>query len=150
MMTATWFAVTGCAPTSRTVSGEKGANARKEAKRKQMAPSVPFETDDAGNVVVNLDRCPALDDDHTAVTVEKTALSRPIILTHLTGNIYYALDSRCGHDSCTAIATLDGIFCPCDSTQYDFSGAAVKGSGGIPLRELPSLLNGSAIVITVN
>jgi hypothetical protein len=150
ILAGTLFFSMGCAPVSRNTVRQTGAKPpHREERRKQSVPAVPFEADQYGNVVVDLTLCPALDENRTAVEVDGTPLGRPIVLTHLMGNIYYALDSRCGRDTCTAVVASSEIICPCDSTHYDFSGAAVEGGGRRPLRELPSLLNGNRISITL-
>jgi len=111
-------------------------------------PSCSFDVDSDGSLIVDLGKCRTLEDDSTCVVLTGSSLGRPIFLAHLSDQIYYALDSRCRDGQCTARVSEQSVFCPCDSSRYDFTGAVTRGPAVQPLRELPSLKNGDRIRIT--
>jgi Rieske Fe-S protein len=137
MWAAFWMA--GCAAKSGRGMRETG----------EPASACSFQVDNDGSVIVDLGDCPRLDEDNSAVVLKGTSLGRPLLLSHLTDQLYYALDSRCGQDNCTVQLLPGGWLCPCDSTRYDFSGAPVEGPTAQPLREFPSLKNGTRVRISL-
>ncbi|HEY3294805.1 MAG TPA: Rieske (2Fe-2S) protein [bacterium] len=87
----------------------------------------PFSVDGQGRVVVNLSDVPALQQDNQAVAFFGTPLGHPLIVTHMTGDSYFALDSTCTHQSCTVDATSPEISCPCHGSLYNLNGTVARG-----------------------
>jgi Rieske Fe-S protein len=146
LIAALWIVV-GCA--SKAVRPAREAGKPPQESPRQNAPSCSFVLDNDGSLIVDLSECAGLEEDNSAVVLKGSALGHPLFLTHLTDQLFYALDSRCGHGACLAQNVPGGILCPCDSTRYDFSGAVLSGPGTEPLREFPSLKNGHRIRITI-
>jgi Rieske Fe-S protein len=116
---------------------------------KEIGPSCPFKVDDSGKVVVNLDDYPTLTQDGATAYLKHTPYGRPIIVTHTTEQLYYALDSHCMHMGCTVGATTPTLDCPCHGSKYTLTGAVVQGPTKKPLKELPLVKNGNLLEITV-
>ena len=73
---------------------------------------------------MNLADYPALASNNSAVSVDGTPLGRPLIVSHITGDEYHALDSRCTHQSCTVPPSMN---CPCHGSRYTLTGSVIQG-----------------------
>ncbi|HEY3296303.1 MAG TPA: hypothetical protein VGL38_12825 [bacterium] len=112
------------------------------------APTCSYVVDDSGNLILDLNECRTLQDDSSCVVLKGSSLGRPIYLTHIEDQIFYALDSRCAQGGCNATVHGKEFVCPCDSTHYALTGAILRGPASTGLRELPSLKNGNRIRVT--
>ncbi len=101
----------------------------------------------SGTVTLNLDDYPALAQDNSSVSVEVTALKQPLLVTHLTGETYYALSSRCTHHGCTVAATTPTLNCPCHDSHFNRDGSVAKGPAKQPLKSFPITKEGNILVI---
>ena len=96
---------------------------------------------------INLADYPALEHDNGAVSVGSNPLGRPLLVTHTSGEIYYALDSQCTHQGCTVAATLPTLNCPCHGSRFSLSGAVVIGPAARPLSSFTVHKNGNTLTI---
>lgn len=100
-----------------------------------------------GTYDVNLDDYPQLAADNTAVHITGSPLGRAILLVHVTGETYRALDSRCTHNGCTVGATSPTLNCPCHGSRFRFDGTVAQGPAAAPLPTYPVTKNGSILTI---
>jgi Rieske Fe-S protein len=114
------------------------------------AQGCPFTVDNQGRVVLDLTECTALSGDNSSTQLVGTSFGRPILVTHTTGQIYYALDSRCTHQSCTVSPTTPTLNCPCHGSRYALDGTVVQGPAPRRLPELALAKNGNLLTITVS
>ena len=101
----------------------------------------------SGTVTLNLDNYPALAQDNSSVSVEVKSLEKPLLVTHLTGETYYALSSRCTHAGCTVDATTPTLNCPCHDSRFNRDGSVAKGPATQALKSFPITKEGNILVI---
>ena len=107
----------------------------------------PFTVDENNNVRLDLNECGELLPDNTAIRLDGTPLGRPLLVTHTSGESFFALDSRCTHQGCTVAATTPTLNCPCHGSRFNLSGTVNQGPAAAPLRELPLTKQGSVLII---
>ena len=94
---------------------------------------------------LNLANYPALAADNSAVSVTGTPLpNRPLIVTHVSGDEYHALDSTCTHQACTVPASMR---CPCHGSVYNLSGGNVSGPAPRPLTSYQVTKDGNTLTV---
>jgi Rieske Fe-S protein len=140
----------GCKKAAKSVVETSGKPpAQNEAEALKAPPSCKYVVDGDGNLIVDMTDCHALAADSSFVLLQRTKLGRPVILSHDTGQLFYALDSRCTKDGCELRADSVTLFCPCDHSRFSLSGRVLDGPATAPLHEFPSLKNGDRIRITL-
>lgn len=102
----------------------------------------------SGTATVNLADFPALAAEDSAIAVNGTALGRPLLVTHITGDDYHALDSRCTHQGCTVAATSPTLNCPCHGSRYNLLGGVVNGPAPRPLTSFAVTREGNTLTVT--
>ncbi len=100
-------------------------------------------------ITLNLADYPPLADDNSSVSVSGTALGRPLLITHTTGDTYYALDSRCTHQSCTVVASTPTLNCPCHGSRFSLTGSVSSGPASTPLRSFTIRKDGNTLKIDI-
>jgi len=100
-------------------------------------------------MTVNLADYPQLAGTDRAVSLNSTPLSRPILLTHTTGDTYYALDSRCTHQSCTVAASTPTLNCPCHGSHFQLDGAVARGPATRALTAFAVTKDGDVLTIQI-
>ena len=69
----------------------------------------------------------------------------PIIINHETGQVYYAMDSRCSHEGCVVPpydASIGVMQCLCHGSQYALDGTVVHGPASTSLLRYQSSFDG--------
>ncbi|MBI5060243.1 ubiquinol-cytochrome c reductase iron-sulfur subunit [candidate division KSB1 bacterium] len=107
----------------------------------------PFTIDENNNVRLDLNDCGELLADNTAIRLDNTPLGRPLLVTHTSGESYFALDSRCTHQGCTVAASTPTLNCPCHGSKFNLTGTVNQGPAASPLREIPLTKQGSVLII---
>jgi Rieske Fe-S protein len=108
-------------------------------------PAGPAPT---GTATLSLAEHPALAADNSAVAINGTALGRPLIVTHLSGDTYHALDSRCTHQACTVAATTPTLNCPCHGSRFNLAGGVVNGPAPRPLNSYAVTREGDTLTVS--
>ena len=98
----------------------------------------------------------------TVNNVSGTALANPgaaalvqagnnsILVSRLGGDSFNALTAICTHEQCTVIGFQSGTYeCPCHGSQYNTSGAVVRGPATRPLRQFNTQFTNNVLTITV-
>ena len=103
-------------------------------------PTIPH----GQSFTMNLANYPQLSGNNTAVSVNGTPLGRPLIVTHVTGDQYHALDSSCTHQQCTVAASMH---CPCHGSVYSLTGQNISGPAPRPLTSFEVTKDGTTLTI---
>jgi Rieske Fe-S protein len=83
--------------------------------------------------------------------LELEDLERDLLVIHPTKDEYLALDIKCTHRACDLGYSKEDLLlvCPCHGSQFDLTGAVVKGPATKPLNYYHAELQGDEVIVTV-
>jgi cytochrome b6-f complex iron-sulfur subunit len=75
--------------------------------------------------------------------------SQGLLLVRTSQTAVSAFSRRCTHQGCTVGAFSNGVStCPCHGSEYDTSGAVVRGPAPRPLASYPATVSGDTVTVT--
>jgi Rieske Fe-S protein len=95
--------------------------------------SANYTVDGEGRAVIDLAQNPHLNENNSSVFLANTSRGT-VLVTHTTGETYFALSARCTHEGCTVGATSPTLNCPCHGSRYNLNGTVVNGPAPSPLQ----------------
>ena len=106
---------------------------------------------DIREVPINLEDNPDLKTVGGTYHLSVEDLDREIIVVHTKANEYIAVDIKCSHRGCDLdYEAADKKFvCPCHGSEFDLTGAVVKGPAKDPLHYYHAELKGDEVIVTV-
>jgi Rieske Fe-S protein len=114
------------------------------AKSRVVAP-------DVREVPINLEDNPDLKPVGGTYHLTVDDMEREILVVHTKPNEYIAVDIKCKHRGCDInYEAADKKFvCPCHGSEYDLTGANLKGPAKEPLNYYHAELKGNEVIVTV-
>jgi Rieske Fe-S protein len=98
-------------------------------------------------ITIDLDDYPALQNDNSATSLTGTP-GGTLLLTHTTGETYFALSNICTHQGCGVAATTPTLNCPCHGSRYALNGSVVQGPAPQSLTSFPVTKQGNLLTIS--
>jgi Rieske Fe-S protein len=116
--------------------------------RRALAAS-PLEVTD-GKVAIKLSDLPELSGDYTSTKVKVAGVGK-LLLTHLEGDRYLTVSSKCTHQGCQVKWSPDEktFQCPCHESAFDLNGQPTGGPADKPLPLFPTEVKDGVALITI-
>src|SRR5436190_10341124 len=118
---------------------------------KSLAARSRVVAPDVREIPINLEDNPDLKPVGGTYHLSVEDLDREIIVVHTKKDEYIAVDIKCKHRGCDInYEAADKKFvCPCHGSEYDMTGAVLKGPAKEPLGYYHAELKGNEVIVTV-
>ena len=108
-------------------------------------------TNEVREVPINLEDNPDLKPVGGTYHLTVDDLEREILVVHTKADQYIAVDVKCTHRGCDLNYEADAkkFTCPCHGSEYDLTGAVIKGPSTKNLNYYHAELKGDEVIVTV-
>jgi Rieske Fe-S protein len=102
-------------------------------------------------ITITLDEFPMLKSVGGSIVGKASGLANPIVIAHVSNDMFAALDAICTHERCTVSynalnLTLD---CPCHGSSYEVDGRVINGPAVRALPRFTATSDGTTLTITL-